>query len=81
MINEVINIGNDKNFTIHQLAELIIALTQSKSEIQFLPPLPEGDMTRRQPDSSKMIRILGKEMISLEEGISTMLKRKLFFLN
>jgi nucleoside-diphosphate-sugar epimerase len=81
MINEVINIGNDKNFTILQLAKLIISLTQSKSEIQFLPPLPEGDMTRRQPDSSKMNRILGTEMISLEEGISRMLKSKMVFLN
>ncbi len=80
MINDVINIGNDKNYTILQLAETIISLTGSKSKIEFLPPLKEGDMTRRQPDSSKMMAILNKDLISLEEGIQRILSSELLFL-
>ncbi|MEO7923971.1 MAG: NAD-dependent epimerase/dehydratase family protein [Chitinophagaceae bacterium] len=68
-INEVINIGHDKEMTILELAKSIIALTGSKSEIRHLPSLPEGDMTRRCPDNSKMQEILGHSLITLEEGI------------
>ncbi len=52
--NDVINLGNDELTSIKELAELIIKLTGSKSKIVHLPPLKEGDMTRRQPDNSKM---------------------------
>ena len=34
---------------------------------------PEGDMTRRMPDNTKMLKILNKELISLEEGIKRMI--------
>jgi nucleoside-diphosphate-sugar epimerase len=81
MINEVINIGNENNVTILELAELIIRLTHSKSGIRFLPPLKEGDMTRRQPDSSKMKTLLHKELITLEEGIKKVLNSEMIFLN
>ncbi|MEO7989471.1 MAG: NAD-dependent epimerase/dehydratase family protein [Chryseolinea sp.] len=80
MVNDVINIGNDKNYTILQLAEIIISLTGSKSKIEFLPPLKEGDMTRRQPDASKMMNILKKDLISLEDGIKRILNSELLFL-
>ncbi len=80
MVNDVINIGNEKNYTILQLAETIISLTASKSKIEFLPPLKEGDMTRRQPDASKMMSILNKDLISLEDGIGRILKSELLFL-
>ena len=80
IINDVINIGNEVNVTILQLAELIIRLTDSKSEIQFLPPLKEGDMTRRQPDATKMMKILEHNLISLEEGIAKILKSEMSFL-
>ena len=79
MINDVINIGNDKNYTILQLAETIIKLTGSRSKIEFLPPLKEGDMTRRQPDASKMMSILKKDLITLEEGINRILSSELLF--
>jgi len=76
ILNQVINLGNEHNVTILELAQLIIRLTQSKSQIQFLPALKEGDMTRRQPDCSKMRSVLNKELITLEEGIQRILKSR-----
>jgi len=72
-VNDVINIGGETVISILELAELIIKLTDSKSEITFLPPLKDGDMTRRQPDNSKMKAILGRELITVEEGIKKLL--------
>ncbi|CAN5528769.1 NAD-dependent epimerase/dehydratase family protein [soil metagenome] len=77
-VNDVINIGNDKLCTVLELAQLIIQITNSKSKIIHLAPLKEGDMTRRQPDNSKMIKILGRELIPLEEGIKKMIASKPF---
>ena len=68
-LNDVINIESDKEQTILSLAQEIIKITNSKSEIKFLPPLDEGDMMRRCPDTSKMKKILNRDLISLEEGI------------
>ncbi len=79
MINEVINIGSEVDVTILELAELIIRMTSSTSKIEFLPPLSEGDMTRRQPDASKMNKILNKELISLESGIRRILDSGISF--
>lgn len=73
MVNEVINIGSEKDVTILELAELIIRLTGSKSKVEFLPPLKEGDMTRRKPDASKMMKILHHDLIPLEDGIRKIL--------
>ncbi|MBK6521500.1 MAG: NAD-dependent epimerase/dehydratase family protein [Sphingobacteriaceae bacterium] len=67
--NDVINLGNDELTSIKELAELIIKLTDSKSKIVHLPPLKEGDMTRRQPDNTKMKSILNKKLITIEEGL------------
>ena len=73
MVNDVINIGGAKEYTIKEVAELIIRKTNSKSKIVYLPPLKEGDMTRRMPDNNKMKNILPKDLISLERGIELML--------
>jgi UDP-glucose 4-epimerase len=73
MLNDVINIGGAIEFSIKDVAELIIKKTNSNSKIIFLPPLKEGDMTRRMPDNNKMIQILNKDLISLEHGIELML--------
>jgi nucleoside-diphosphate-sugar epimerase len=81
MLNDVINIGSETNVTILQLAELIIRLTGSRSRVEFMPPLKEGDMSRRQPDASKMMKILGRDFISLEKGIGNILKSEMIFLN
>ncbi|MFN2439888.1 MAG: NAD-dependent epimerase/dehydratase family protein [Chitinophagaceae bacterium] len=72
-VNETLNIGNDQEITILQLAQLIISKTNSTSKIIYLPPLAEGDMTRRQPDITKMKQLLGRELISLEDGINKMM--------
>lgn len=74
MVNEVINIGSEKDVTILELAELIIRLTGSRSKVEFLPPLKEGDMTRRKPDASKMMNILHHDLVPLEEGIRRILE-------
>ena len=68
-VNDVINIGSDKEMTILELAQTIIRVTNSKSQITHLPALEEGDMTRRCPDTAKMKAILGRELVVLEEGI------------
>jgi UDP-glucose 4-epimerase len=78
LVNDVINIGNDQLVTIRELAELTIRITGSSSKISFLPPLKEGDMTRRQPDNTKMRSILNRELICLEDGIKAMLRDERF---
>lgn len=77
-VNDVINIGNDKLCTVLDLAKLIINMTHSKSNIIHLPPLAEGDMTRRQPDNSKMQEVLGRPLITLEDGLKRMIESKYF---
>lgn len=67
--NQVINIGSDIETTVLELAETIIELTGSESKVKFLPPLPEGDMARRQPDVSLMKTILGRDLTSLKSGL------------
>jgi nucleoside-diphosphate-sugar epimerase len=68
-VNDVVNIGNDKAITILELADTIVRLTGSRSKIIHLPPLPEGDMTRRQPHIGNMAQLLKRDFISLEEGL------------
>jgi nucleoside-diphosphate-sugar epimerase len=72
--NDVINVGSDVEITIRDLAELVLRTTGSGSTIEFLPPLAEGDMTRRCPDVSKMRRLLDRELVPLEEGIHRLVK-------
>lgn len=79
MVNDVINIGSEKNYQVIELAEEIIRLTGSKSRIEFMPPLKEGDMTRRQPDSSRMLEILKRDLTPLDTGISLILSSPSFF--
>jgi nucleoside-diphosphate-sugar epimerase len=75
-LNEVINIGNSKEITVVGLAEKIIGLTESSSSIVHLEALKEGDMTRRQPDNSKMLKVLDRDLLTVEEGISKILQLK-----
>lgn len=64
-----INIGNPKEFTIKQLAELVIELTGSKSKIVYLPA-PADDPKQRQPVIDQAKAILHWEpTIQLREGI------------
>jgi UDP-glucose 4-epimerase len=72
-IDDVVNIGNDHEISVLELARVIKKVTDSKSEIVHLPALPEGDMTRRQPDIKKMECLLKRPFISLEEGLKKIL--------
>ncbi len=67
---EIFNLGNPDEFKIIDLANKIIALTGSKSEIKFNGTFREDDPMRRKPDISKAKKVLGWEpMVSLEEGL------------
>jgi UDP-glucuronate decarboxylase len=79
--NEVINIGSDVLYTILDLAKIIIKITGSKSNIIHLPALKEGDMTRRQPDNTKMKEILGRELICIEDGVKKIMTDKKYLLS
>ena len=68
-MNEVLNVGSDHEMTVLELAQRIIQLLGSGSRIVHLPALKEGDMTRRKPDNSRMRAILGRELVSLDEGV------------
>jgi UDP-glucuronate decarboxylase len=64
-----VNLGNPVEFTIRELAEKVIRLTNSRSKIVRMP-LPPDDPTQRQPD----IRVAKKELawepkIPIEEGL------------
>jgi UDP-glucuronate decarboxylase len=64
-----VNLGNPVEFTIMQLAELVIRMTKSKSKI-VKKPLPPDDPTQRQPDISLAKKELGWEpKIPLEQGL------------
>lgn len=64
-----INIGNPGEFTMLELAQTVIRLTGSKSELIF-KPLPEDDPKQRQPDITQAKKVLGWEpAVSLEEGL------------
>jgi UDP-glucuronate decarboxylase len=64
-----INMGNPGEFTILELAQKIIRLTESKSKIEFRE-LPKDDPTRRKPDISRAKSVLGwAPKIPLEEGL------------
>ncbi len=77
-VNDVLNIGNDVETTIIDLAELVIKVAKSSSKIKFINPLKEGDMTRRQPDLVKMKKVFPKKHITLEEGLQKVLEKGLF---
>ena len=64
-----INLGNPLTFSMMELAEKVIELTESKSKIIF-EPLPQDDPKQRRPDISKAQTLLDWEpSIQLEEGL------------
>lgn len=67
--NDVINIGSDEELSIRELAETVIRVLDSPSQLTFLPALKEGDMTRRCPETSKMKALLNRPLVPLEDGI------------
>jgi dTDP-glucose 4,6-dehydratase len=65
-----VNIGNPNEFTILELAQLVIEITGSRSKI-IHEPLPVDDPMQRKPDITKATTLLGwKPEIELREGIT-----------
>lgn len=63
------NMGNPNEFTILELANLVISLTESESELLF-EPLPEDDPKQRCPDiTTAMKRYAWEPTIPLSQGI------------
>jgi len=63
------NLGNPTEFTIGELAERILQMTESHAAIVYLP-LPQDDPRQRKPDIDLARRVLGWEpRIGLEEGL------------
>ena len=71
---DVFNIGNPNEMTVGQLAEKIIKLTDSTSEIKYLE-LPNDDPKQRKPDITKAKTKLNWEpKVNLDEGLSKTIK-------
>lgn len=64
-----INIGNPEEFSIKQVANIVLSKIKSSSKICF-KNLPEGDPTKRQPDITKLTKLGWKPKISLDKGLS-----------
>ena len=75
--NLPVNVGNPDEFTMRELAELVIELTGSSSDIISveLPPERDGDPLQRKPDITLAKNLLGWEpSISLRDGLYRMIK-------
>jgi dTDP-glucose 4,6-dehydratase len=65
-----VNIGNDAEFTMLELAVIVLWVTNSSSEIEFAP-LPTDDPTRRRPDLTEAnSKLSWKPTVTLEAGIA-----------
>ncbi|MEX0767777.1 MAG: NAD-dependent epimerase/dehydratase family protein [Microthrixaceae bacterium] len=65
-----VNIGNPTEFTVLELAEMVLRLTGSTAGVTYLP-LPQNDPARRRPDISRATQLLGWEpTVDLQEGLS-----------
>src|SRR3954468_3990652 len=72
-VHQPVNIGNPNEFTLMELAQTVVEVTGSRSEIVF-EALPTDDPHVRQPDISLARELLGWEpKIQLEEGLRRML--------
>jgi len=68
-----VNLGNPAEFTLNELAEVVLRITGSKSELVY-EALPVDDPQVRQPDITRARQLLGWEpKIQLEEGLQRML--------
>jgi len=64
-----VNIGNPHEFTMLECANVVLAVTGSKSKLKF-EPLPQDDPKQRQPDITKARTLLGWDpQITLEAGL------------
>jgi len=79
-VNDVVNVGGTIEITILEVAQTIIRLTNSKSEIRFVAPLEEGDMTRRKPDTAKMSKLINRPLVTFEEGLKKVIENTSFII-
>lgn len=71
-IAEPVNIGNNREFTMLELAQIVVQKLNSKSALSFMP-LPADDPKQRKPDLTKAGSLLNyKPSIALEDGIVKM---------
>jgi len=67
--SDPVNLGNPGEFTVRELADLVIRLTGSRSPAIFRP-LPVDDPKQRRPDIGRAKRVLGWEpTVTLEDGL------------
>ena len=65
-----INLGNPDEFTIRQLAELVIEMTGARSQLSF-GPLPTDDPRQRQPDITRArTHLEWLPSVKLREGLA-----------
>jgi dTDP-glucose 4,6-dehydratase len=70
LVGQPVNIGNPDEFTVSELAELVVACTGSSSEIVY-EPLPVDDPTQRRPDITlARTRLQWEPAIGLREGLA-----------
>lgn len=79
-INDVVNVGGTIEIPILEVAKTIIRVTGSSSEIKFVDPLEEGDMTRRKPDTQKMSQLITRPLVTFEEGLQRVINDTAFIL-
>ena len=75
-VNDVVNIGSDVEIRVVDLARVIVKAAESRSKIVHLPPLEEGDMAGRRPDTTKMRALLGRDFLPLESGIRRIIEER-----
>ena len=70
-INDPVNIGNPHEMSIEEMAQLIIKMTGSTSQLVF-KPLPTDDPKVRKPDITRARTLLGWEpKVPLEQGLTS----------
>ena len=68
-VHDPVNIGNPNEMSLLEMAELVVELTESPSQLVF-EPLPEDDPQVRQPDITRAKQLLGWEPeVGLREGL------------
>jgi dTDP-glucose 4,6-dehydratase len=71
--HQPVNIGNPEEFTLLELAEAVLRVTGSSSDLVF-EALPVDDPQQRRPDITRAKQILGWEpQVKLEEGLQRMI--------
>lgn len=69
-IHDPVNVGNPNEFTMLELADVVLDVTGSRSELVF-EPLPQDDPAQRRPDITRARALLGWEpTVLLPEGVA-----------